>query len=113
MVSAPNSSYQVAFALWFVFTFQSLLAISCIWIRVAARLYDPNKPLTWLWRFVLALDQTCLGPILAVIIVGPVPSLFSYLIAIGNFTLAGLLAPLIFLCNAVGFWVSSKDDHVM
>jgi hypothetical protein len=100
---------MIGSALWFVFTFQSLLAIACIWLRVAARLYNPSKPRTMLWRFILALDQTCLGPILTMLFMVPFCSFYAYLLAAGNFILAGLLSPLIYLTASIGFWVSEQE----
>lgn len=105
MVESSQSSFMIVFALYFILSFHSLLAIAGIWIRVAARLHDPRQTSTLLWRLILALDRTYLGPITVLTVVMPMTLYYAYLIATAHFVLAGFLTSSVYVGSAFGFLV--------
>jgi hypothetical protein len=113
MVESSQSSFMIVFALYFILSFHSLLAIAGIWIRVAARLHDPRQTPTLLWRLIMALDRTYLGPIIVFTVVIPITLYYAYLIASAHFVLAGVLTALIYVVGAFGFLVGGLSRGVM
>lgn len=55
-----------------------VLAIGCIWIRVAAKLHDPRQPIKGLWRCVLCMDGKWLGWLLSLGVAAPIGLLLMY-----------------------------------
>lgn len=97
----PSSPLLILTGAYIICMLYWVLAVACVWFRVAARMHDPRRPVRGcVWPVVLRLGGTGLGLVLLVGVGGALGFLLAYLTctALAN-TAVGIVTLFVFVTS--------------